>query len=143
MMRAIVQHAYGASDVLRLQDIDEPTPGPHEVLVRVYAASINHGDWSVTCGRPYVIYVHGGGDVHPPHRWLLAPREGAGESTRAGTTRHPPALIRGGEPLPESAIARRKVQHPCAGQMSNGGSPGGLPCHQTCCLVANERLPLL
>ena len=48
MMRAIVQHAYGASDVLSLQDIDEPTPGPHEVLVRVYAASINHGDWFVT-----------------------------------------------------------------------------------------------
>jgi hypothetical protein len=54
-MRAIVQHAYGASDVLSLQDIDEPTPGPHEVLVRVYAASINHGDWFVTSGRPYVM----------------------------------------------------------------------------------------
>jgi NADPH:quinone reductase-like Zn-dependent oxidoreductase len=55
MMRAIVQHAYGASDVLGLQDIDEPTPGPHEVLVRVYAASINHGDWFVASGRPYVM----------------------------------------------------------------------------------------
>ena len=51
-MQAIVQHAYGAVDVLRLQDVDEPTPGPHEVLVRVHAASVNHGDWFVTSGRP-------------------------------------------------------------------------------------------
>jgi NADPH:quinone reductase-like Zn-dependent oxidoreductase len=44
MMRAFVQHAYGTSDVLRLQDIDEPSPGPHDVLVGVHAASVNHGD---------------------------------------------------------------------------------------------------
>jgi len=56
-MRAIVQHAYGTSDVLRLQDIDEPTPGPHDVLVDVHAASVNHGDWFVTSGRPYVARV--------------------------------------------------------------------------------------
>ncbi len=52
-MHAIVQHAYGTSDVLRLQDIDEPSPGPHDVLVGVHAASVNHGDWFVTSGRPF------------------------------------------------------------------------------------------
>jgi NADPH:quinone reductase-like Zn-dependent oxidoreductase len=55
MMRAIVQHAYGTSDVLRLQDIDEPSPGPHDVLVGVHAASVNHGDWFLTSGRPYAM----------------------------------------------------------------------------------------
>ena len=55
MMQAIVQRAYGASDVLVLQDIDAPTPGPHDVLVGVHAASVNHGDWLVTTGRPYVM----------------------------------------------------------------------------------------
>ena len=50
-MHAIVQHAYGTSDVLRLQDIDEPSPGPHDVLVGVHAASVNHGDWFFTSGR--------------------------------------------------------------------------------------------
>ena len=54
-MRAIVQHAYGTCDVLRLQDIDDPSPGPHDVLVGVHAASVNHGDWFLTCGRPYVM----------------------------------------------------------------------------------------
>jgi NADPH:quinone reductase-like Zn-dependent oxidoreductase len=51
MMRAIVQRAYGAADVLRLQDIAAPDPGPHDVLVGVHAASVNHGDWFATHGR--------------------------------------------------------------------------------------------
>jgi NADPH:quinone reductase-like Zn-dependent oxidoreductase len=55
MMRAIVQHAYGTSDVLELQHIAEPTPGPHDVLVGVQAASVNRGDWFAISGRPYVM----------------------------------------------------------------------------------------
>ncbi len=55
MMRAIVQRAYGTADVLELRDIAEPTPGPRDVLVAVHAASVNHGDWFATCGRPYII----------------------------------------------------------------------------------------
>jgi NADPH:quinone reductase-like Zn-dependent oxidoreductase len=54
-MKAIVQRAYGTADVLELRDIAEPTPGPHDVLVAVHAASANHGDWFTTCGRPYII----------------------------------------------------------------------------------------
>lgn len=55
-MQAIFQRAYGTvDDVLLLQDIDEPTPGPLEVFVRVHAASVNHADWFVATGRPYVI----------------------------------------------------------------------------------------
>jgi NADPH:quinone reductase-like Zn-dependent oxidoreductase len=55
MMRAIVQRAYGASDVLLLGEADDPAPGPHDVLVGVHAASINHGDCFATSGRPYVM----------------------------------------------------------------------------------------
>ena len=55
MMRAFVQHAYGTSDVLCLEKIVDPTPGPHDVLVAVHASSVNHGDWLATCGRPYII----------------------------------------------------------------------------------------
>ncbi|HVL05947.1 MAG TPA: alcohol dehydrogenase catalytic domain-containing protein [Acidimicrobiales bacterium] len=60
MMRAIVQRAYGGTDVLRLQDIAAPAPGPHDVLVGVHAASVNHGDWFATCGRPYVMRAASG-----------------------------------------------------------------------------------
>jgi NADPH:quinone reductase-like Zn-dependent oxidoreductase len=55
MMRAIVQRAYGTADVLELRDIAEPTPGPHDVLVAVHAASVNHGDLLMTSGRPYLV----------------------------------------------------------------------------------------
>ena len=54
-MKAIVQHAYGSSDVLRLHDIDKPQLKADGVLVRVHAASINHEDWLVTTGVPYLI----------------------------------------------------------------------------------------
>jgi hypothetical protein len=56
VMQAIIQHACGTiDDVLRLQNIDGPSPSPHEVFVRVHAASVNHADWLVTTGRPYVM----------------------------------------------------------------------------------------
>src|SRR5512133_4008764 len=55
-MQAIVQHAYRTiDDVLRLRNIDEPAPRPHEVLVRVHAASVNHTDWLLISGQPYVM----------------------------------------------------------------------------------------
>jgi NADPH:quinone reductase-like Zn-dependent oxidoreductase len=47
-MKAIVQRAYGSSDVLRLHDIDKPQLKADGVLARVHAASINHGDWLFT-----------------------------------------------------------------------------------------------
>ena len=57
MMRAIVQRAYGATDVLELHDITKPSPGPHDVLVAVHAASVNRADWLVTTGRPSILRV--------------------------------------------------------------------------------------
>lgn len=56
-MRAIVQRAYGATDVLELHDITKPSPGPHDVLVAVHAASVNRADWLVTIGRPSMLRV--------------------------------------------------------------------------------------
>ncbi|MFF2040994.1 NADP-dependent oxidoreductase [Kitasatospora sp. NPDC058170] len=44
-MKAITQHTYGGSDVLRETGIERPVPGPSEVLVRVHAAGMNPTDW--------------------------------------------------------------------------------------------------
>ena len=45
MMKAIVQAEYGSApeDVLQLVEIDRPTTGGNEVLVRVRAASMDRG----------------------------------------------------------------------------------------------------
>ena len=55
MMRAIVQDHYGAPDVLRLEQVPVPEPGPGEVLVRVEAAAIFFGDWRTMRGSPAII----------------------------------------------------------------------------------------
>jgi NADPH:quinone reductase-like Zn-dependent oxidoreductase len=53
-MKAIVQDRYGAPDVLELRDVDDPSPAPHEVLVRVHASAVNAYDWHLMRGDPYV-----------------------------------------------------------------------------------------
>jgi NADPH:quinone reductase-like Zn-dependent oxidoreductase len=54
-MKAIVQDKYGSPDVLELRDIDKPSVGDDEVLVRVRAAAVNIGDWHLVRGVPYVM----------------------------------------------------------------------------------------
>lgn len=54
-MRAITQHRYGGTETLQLTEIDTPTPGPGEVLVRVRAAGVDRGTWHLMVGRPYAV----------------------------------------------------------------------------------------
>lgn len=54
-MKAIVHDTYGPPSVLRLEEIERPTPGTGEVLVRVHAASVDAGVWHLTTGRPYLL----------------------------------------------------------------------------------------
>jgi len=49
-MQAIQVHAYGNADQLKLERIPVPEPQAGEVLVRVYAAGVNPGDWKVREG---------------------------------------------------------------------------------------------
>jgi NADPH:quinone reductase-like Zn-dependent oxidoreductase len=52
-MKAIVYTQYGSPDVLQLKEVDKPAPKDDEVLVKVYAASINSWDWDMLTGRPF------------------------------------------------------------------------------------------
>jgi NADPH:quinone reductase-like Zn-dependent oxidoreductase len=52
-MKAIVYDKYGSPDVLRLEDIQKPTPGDDEVLVKINAVSINSWDWDTLTGKPF------------------------------------------------------------------------------------------
>ncbi|GAA4575010.1 NADP-dependent oxidoreductase [Planotetraspora kaengkrachanensis] len=44
-MRAISQDALGGPEVLKETEVERPSPGPTEVLVRVHAAGLNPTDW--------------------------------------------------------------------------------------------------
>jgi NADPH:quinone reductase-like Zn-dependent oxidoreductase len=52
-MKAIGYYNYGSPDVLRCEEIEKPTAGDNEVLIKVRAASVNPLDWRLMKGRPY------------------------------------------------------------------------------------------
>ncbi len=53
-MKAIVFTKYGSPDVLRLEETEKPVPADNEVLIKVYAVSINDWDWQLLQGTPFV-----------------------------------------------------------------------------------------
>ena len=60
LMKAIVYRCYGSPDVLELQDIEKPTPGDDEVLVKIQAAAVNPLDWHYMRGSPYFMRLLSG-----------------------------------------------------------------------------------
>ena len=53
-MKAIVYHQYGSPDVLEITEVEKPTPGDDEVVLKVHAASVNPADWHLLRGTPYI-----------------------------------------------------------------------------------------
>jgi NADPH:quinone reductase-like Zn-dependent oxidoreductase len=49
-MRAWCIRAYGGPEVMALESVAMPDPGPDEILIRVRAASVNPIDWKMRCG---------------------------------------------------------------------------------------------
>ncbi len=43
-MKAIVITKFGSPDMLQLQEVEQPVPKEKELLIRVYATSVNFGD---------------------------------------------------------------------------------------------------
>jgi NADPH:quinone reductase-like Zn-dependent oxidoreductase len=88
-MKAVVQNGYGSTDLLELREIDKPTIGANEVLVRVRAAGVNPADWAILGGLPYIARpIYGMGKPKNPVRGTdLA---GEVESVGASVTRFRP-----------------------------------------------------
>jgi NADPH:quinone reductase-like Zn-dependent oxidoreductase len=53
-MKAIVFTKYGSPDVFRLEETEKPVPADDEVLIKIYAVSINDWDWGLLQGTPFV-----------------------------------------------------------------------------------------
>ncbi|MGH8915390.1 MAG: NAD(P)-dependent alcohol dehydrogenase [Acidimicrobiia bacterium] len=64
-MRAIVQDAYGSTEVLRLAEIGRPEIAANEVLVKVVAAGMDRGTWHSMAGKPYLMRIMGFGFSRP------------------------------------------------------------------------------
>ena len=63
-MKAIRVHKFGGPEVLQLDDVPDPSPGPGQVLVQIKAAGVNPSDTYVRSGTyaltPPLPYVPGG-----------------------------------------------------------------------------------
>jgi len=59
-MKAVVYYNYGSPDVLKCEEIENPTAGDNEVLIKVRAASVNPLDWHFMRGTPYFVRILAG-----------------------------------------------------------------------------------
>src|SRR5215470_261871 len=61
IMQAIIQHGYGKPErVLRPGEIEVPSIGAGDVLIRVRATSVNTPDWATVAGVPYILRLGSG-----------------------------------------------------------------------------------
>jgi NADPH:quinone reductase len=90
-VRAVLVPSYGPADVLQVTDVDRPSPGPGQVLVRVAVAGVNYMDVYQRSGAaplptPFVAGVEGVGTA-----------VGVGEGVGDLTTGQRVGWLRGGQ----------------------------------------------
>ncbi len=71
-MNAMVYTKYGPPDVLHLEEVKKPALNEDKVLVKVYAASINAGDWHMLTADPFPMRLMGVGLFKPKNTILGA-----------------------------------------------------------------------
>jgi NADPH:quinone reductase-like Zn-dependent oxidoreductase len=88
-MRAVVQHGYGSAEILHVDQVPVPSPGPGEVLVHVRSAGLDRGTWHLMTGKPYLLRLAFG--LRRPRNPVLG-RDVAGTvlSVGSGVTRWSP-----------------------------------------------------
>jgi NADPH:quinone reductase-like Zn-dependent oxidoreductase len=67
-VKAVRIHEDGGPEVLRYEDVEDPVPGPGEVLIRLRAAALNHLDLWIRQGlpsvpKPRILGADGAGEV--------------------------------------------------------------------------------
>ncbi len=67
-MKAILYNEYGSPDGLKLEEVPKPTPADNQLLIKIYAVSVNRSDWESLIGRP--LYVRIGGLFKPGNKIL-------------------------------------------------------------------------
>jgi NADPH:quinone reductase-like Zn-dependent oxidoreductase len=84
-MRAAVRSRYGPPDVVRVAEVDAPTPNDCELLVRVHATTVNRTDCGFRAGKPFIVRFFSG--LTRPRRQILGTEfAGVVEAVGAGVT---------------------------------------------------------
>ena len=64
-MKAVVYKKYGPPDVLQLKDVEKPIPKDDQVLIKIYAASVNTYDWHFLTADVFLIRLMSWGLFKP------------------------------------------------------------------------------
>lgn len=86
-MQAVIWTAYGAPDVLQLQEVAKPTPKANELLIKVHAATVTAGDCELrTLQLPmmYRLPLRAYVGLRKPQRITILGQELAGEVEAVG-----------------------------------------------------------
>ena len=59
-MKAAVYHRYGPPEVVGIEEVPRPVPGPNEVLVRVRATTVCAADWRLRKADPFIARLFSG-----------------------------------------------------------------------------------
>lgn len=82
-MKAITRRTYGQPEVIKVEDIPEPTPKAKEIKVRVHATTINRTDCAIITGTPFIFRFFIGGLKKP--KYIVPGTDFAGEVTELGS----------------------------------------------------------
>ena len=74
-MRTILVREFGAPEVMRVEDVADPKPGPSQIVVRVRAAGVN----------PVETYIRSGAYARKPNLPFVPGTDGAGEIEAVGS----------------------------------------------------------
>ena len=59
-MKAAVRSKYGSAEVLSIKEVEKTSPKENEVLIRVYAATVNRSDCHILTGKPLLMRLFTG-----------------------------------------------------------------------------------
>ena len=111
-MRAAILHSYGPPENLVVEDVPDPTPKPHQLLVDVHACGVNFPDVLMVQDlyqfKPALPFAPGGE--------ISGTVSGSGPTSRTGrsATSSPPAPGRAASPRRSSSMRRRRTASPPA-----------------------------
>ncbi len=59
-MKAAVHTSYGPPDVVRISEVEKPTPKDNQLLVRVHATTVNRTDCGFRAAKPFIAWLFTG-----------------------------------------------------------------------------------